>query len=170
MESYMARANYNYDDKYYLSASVRSDGSSKVMINKWGTFWSVGGGWRFSAEPFMRAAKGWLDNAKLRASYGVIGNQNGIGNYTNHTWTYGVAVWNPSTNGQGTAQEYSISYGSLVNEELTWETVHTTDIGLDFDTFLMDHKKHCVNKCVFCFIDQMPPGMRKTSRTRRGIS
>ena len=44
MESYMARANYNYDDKYYLSASVRSDGSSKFMINKWGTFWSVGGG------------------------------------------------------------------------------------------------------------------------------
>lgn len=135
MESYMARANYVYDDKYYLSGSVRSDGSSKFMINKWGTFWSVGGGWRFTSEPFMQATKGWLDNAKLRASYGVIGNQNGIGNYTNHTWTYGVAVWNPSTNGQGTGQEYSIGYGSLINEELTWETVHTTDIGLDFSLF-----------------------------------
>lgn len=135
MESYLGRANYIYDDKYYLSGSVRSDGSSKFYKNKWGTFWSVGGGWRFSAEKFMEPAKNWLDNAKLRLSYGVIGNQNGIGNYTNHTWSYGVANWAPSTNGSGVPQDYSIGSGALVNEDLTWETVHTTDVGLDFSLF-----------------------------------
>lgn len=132
MESYLARVNYIYDDKYYVSGSLRGDGSSKFIKNKWGMFWSVGGGWRFSAEKFMEPTRNWLDNAKLRLSYGVLGNQNGIGNYTNHTWGYGVAVWNPSMNGTGTGKEYSISYGNLVNEELSWEDVHTTDVGLDF--------------------------------------
>ena len=132
MESYLARANYIYDDKYYLSGSVRADGSSKFAKDKWGVFYSVGGGWRFTGEEFMENTKSWLDNAKLRLSYGVIGNQNGVGNYGYHTWSYGVAQWNAATNGTGTAKAYSIGYGGLVNEDLTWETVHTTDVGLDF--------------------------------------
>ena len=132
MESYLARANYIYDDKYYLSGSLRVDGSSKFAKDKWGIFYSVGGGWRFTSEEFMEGTKSWLDNAKLRLSYGVIGNQNGIGNYGNHTWSYGVSTWNTASNGTGTAKVYSISYGGLVNEDLTWENVHTTDVGLDF--------------------------------------
>lgn len=132
MESYFGRANYIYDDKYYVSASIRADGSSKFYRNKWGTFWSVGLGWRFSSEKFMEGTRNWLDNAKLRASYGVIGNQNGIGNYTNHTWSYGVATWNSSTSGQGNPKTFRISAGGLVNEELTWENQHSFDVGLDF--------------------------------------
>lgn len=135
MESYMARANYIYDDKYYLSGSIRADGSSKFYKNKWGAFWSVGAGWRFSSEKFMEETKDWLDNAKLRASYGVIGNQNGIGNYTNHYWSYGVATWNTVSNGTGTASTYSISDGGLINDELTWEKQHSFDLGLDFSVF-----------------------------------
>jgi TonB-linked SusC/RagA family outer membrane protein len=132
MESYLGRINYIFDNKYYLSGSLRGDGSSKFVNNKWGLFGSVGGGWRFSAENFMSGTKDWLDNAKLRVSYGVIGNQNGIGDYTNHTWSYGVSIWNTVSNGTGTAKDYSISYGALVNEDLTWENTHTTDLGLDF--------------------------------------
>ena len=136
MESYFGRANYIYNDKYYLSGSLRADGSSKFMKNKWGTFWSVGGGWRISSESFMKQFSGWLDNAKIRASYGVIGDQSNIsGYYTNHTWSYGVSTWNQVSNGTGTAKDYSIGYGGLVNEELTWETAHTLDAGLDFSLF-----------------------------------
>lgn len=132
MESYFARANYNYDEKYYLSGSVRADGSSKFAKDKWGVFYSVGAGWRFTSESFMEGTKSWLDNAKLRLSYGVIGNQNGAADYGYHTWSYGVGSWNTSSNGTGTAKTYSIGYGGLVNEDLTWENVHTTDVGLDF--------------------------------------
>jgi len=135
MESYLARANYIYDDKYYLSGSLRADGSSKFAKDKWGVFYSVGGGWRFTSEEFMEGTKSWLDNAKLRLSYGVIGNQNGAPDYGHHTWSYGVGTWATSTNGTGTAQTYSVSYGSLVNEDLTWENVHTTDVGVDFTMF-----------------------------------
>lgn len=75
MESYLARINYDYKSKYYASGSVRADGSSKFLAgNRWGVFWSVGGGWRFTAEDFMKPAQSWLDNGKLRVSYGVIGN------------------------------------------------------------------------------------------------
>ena len=137
MESYFLRANYIFDDKYYVSASIRRDGSSKFKHaeDRWGTFWSVGGGWRISSEPFMEFSKTWLDNLKLRASYGVIGNQNGIGYYSGYTtWGYGGSNWriDGSTIYPGST---SLSRGSWQNPYLTWENVHTTDAGLDFTLF-----------------------------------
>ncbi|MDR0699922.1 MAG: SusC/RagA family TonB-linked outer membrane protein, partial [Tannerella sp.] len=133
MESYFARANYIYDDKYGLSASLRRDGSSKFKYadDRWGTFWSVGGSWRLSHEKFIReATSGWLNNLKVRASYGVIGNQNGIGTYGGYqTWSYG-ARYTETTSGTGTPASYTVSPGSFVNEHLTWENIHTTDIGV----------------------------------------
>ena len=137
MESYFAQINYVYDSKYYLSASLRRDGSSKFKYaeDRWGTFWSVGGGWRVSSEEFMQAASHWLHNLKIRASYGVIGNQNGIGNYGGYqTWSYG-AVYNTASDGTGTPASYTVSPGAFVNERLTWENVHTTDVGIEFDLF-----------------------------------
>jgi TonB-linked SusC/RagA family outer membrane protein len=138
MESYFARANYIYDDKYGLSASLRRDGSSKFKYadDRWGTFWSVGGSWRISSEEFIReATSAWLNNLKVRASYGVIGNQNGIGTYGGYqTWSYG-ARYTESTSGTGTPASYTVSPGSLVNEHLTWENINTTDIGVEFDLF-----------------------------------
>lgn len=136
MESYFGRANYIYDDKYYVSASIRRDGSSKFKKpeNRWGTFWSIGGAWRISSEEFMSGTKGWLDNLKLRASYGVIGNQNGISMYSGYqTWSYGGSNW---TAGSTTRpQTTTLSKGGWVNDALTWENVHTTDAGIDFTLF-----------------------------------
>lgn len=137
MESYFLRANYIFDDKYYVSASIRRDGSSKFKYseNRWGTFWSVGGGWRISSESFMNFARIWLDNLKVRVSYGVIGNQNGIGNYSGYTtWSYSGSNWqlSGSTVYPGST---SLSRGSWQNPHLTWENVHTTDAGFDFTLF-----------------------------------
>lgn len=134
MESYFGRANYIYNDKYYLSASIRRDGSSKFKKDRWGTFWSVGGGWRISAEPWMEGTSDWLDNLKVRASYGVIGNQNGIGMYSGYqTWSYSGSNW---TTGSTTHPDTTtLSKGGWVNDALTWEHVHTTDAGIDFTLF-----------------------------------
>jgi TonB-linked SusC/RagA family outer membrane protein len=142
MESYFTRANYIYDDKYYLSASLRRDGSSKFKYaeDRWGTFWSVGGGWRISGEEFMQATGEWLNNLKARASYGVIGNQNGIGTYGGYqTWTYGAVYNTGRTDGIGVPASYTVSPGNVVNEHLTWENVHTLDLGVDFDLFNRVH-------------------------------
>ena len=136
MRSYLGRANYIYDDKYYASASIRWDGSSKFRAsNRWGTFWSVGAGWRFSSEKFMKDFT-WLNNGKLRASYGVLGNQNGIGRYqTYRTWTYSASKYAQTEGGTGTPVGYKLSMGATPNTELTWEETKTLDIGLDLTVF-----------------------------------
>lgn len=136
MESYFARANYIYDNKYYLSASLRRDGSSKFkkLENRWGTFWSVGGGWRISAEPWMEGTSTWLDNLKVRASYGVIGNQNGIDYYSGYQrWSYSGSDWTAAS--ANYPEKVSLSKSAWVNDGLTWENVHTTDAGLDASLF-----------------------------------
>ncbi len=133
MEGYFARANYIYDNKYYLQASVRDDGSSKFKYNenRWGIFWSVGAGWRISAENFMKDVS-WVTDMKLRGSYGVIGNQNGISNYSGYqTWGLGASSYNYSGASYYPAG-YTLSKGNFVNDALTWEKVHTIDVGLDF--------------------------------------
>ncbi|SHF97563.1 TonB-linked outer membrane protein, SusC/RagA family [Mariniphaga anaerophila] len=135
MESYLGRANYIFDEKYYLSASVRADGSSKFKKDRWGTFWSVGTGWRITSEPFMEGTKNWLDNLKLRASYGVIGNANAIGRYSGYrTWGYG-AKYTTTSAGTGTPASYTLSPGGMVNDALTWENTNTFDCGIDFSLF-----------------------------------
>jgi TonB-linked SusC/RagA family outer membrane protein len=137
MDSYLARANYIYNDKYYVSASLRRDGSSKFKYNedRWGTFWSIGGGWRITSEDFMKSTEDWLNNLKIRASYGVIGNQNGIPTYASYqTWNYS-ANYQSATNGQGTPASYNLSQGGYVNEHLTWENNRTFDAGIDFNLF-----------------------------------
>ena len=133
LESYLARANYIYDEKYYLSGSFRSDGSSKfIKENRWGNFWSLGAGWRISSEPWMEGTKSWLDNAKIRTSYGVTGNQNGVTSYyINPTWSYGVSVWQ-GLKGGDRAETYSLSSPGLVDTDITWEHVNQFDLGIDF--------------------------------------
>lgn len=139
MRSWLGRANYIFADKYYVSGSVRRDGSSKFRKeNRWGTFWSVGAGWRFTEESFMQDLRdSWLNNGKLRASYGVIGNQNGIGRYqTYRTWGYST-TYQTTNNGTGrpTGDSYKLSMGGLVNTQLTWEETKTFDVGLDLTLF-----------------------------------
>jgi TonB-linked SusC/RagA family outer membrane protein len=153
MESYFGRLSYIYDEKYYLEASVRRDGSSKFKYKdtRWGTFWSVGGGWRISAEEFMKGTNSWLNDLKIRSSYGIIGNQSGIGNYSGYqTWSYG-AIYTSSTSGTGTPASYTLSQGAFVNDGLTWENTQTLDAGVDFTMFKRVHgsidwyNKHTTN-------------------------
>ena len=107
LESYLGRANYIYDDKYYVSASIRRDGSSKFKTNdtRWGTFWSVGAGWRISSEKFMEKTHSWLDDLKLRASWGINGNDE-IDNEATYT-KYLVSLSNASYNRNGDNQHLS---------------------------------------------------------------
>ncbi|SHJ43113.1 TonB-linked outer membrane protein, SusC/RagA family [Tangfeifania diversioriginum] len=133
MQSFLARANYEYDNKYYLQASLRHDGSSKFknVEDRWGTFGSLGVGWRISREGFMESTQSWLDNLKLRASAGVIGNQNGVSNYANYrTWSYG-ATYTESTSGTGVPASYRLTQGG-VKPNITWEKSRVIDIGLEY--------------------------------------
>lgn len=82
IESYLSRAKYNYDNKYFFEASLRSDGSSRFHPdNRWGTFWSVGGSWIVSREKFMANCSDHVNMLKLRASYGQVGDDSGISYY-----------------------------------------------------------------------------------------
>ena len=137
LRSYLARANYNYADRYFISASVRRDGSSKFKYaeNRWGSFWSVGAGWRFSNEAFMESTQDWLTNGKFRASYGVIGNQNAVANYSGYnTWTYG-GIYKSATDGTGTPSGFTLKQNAIVNDSLTWEKTNTFDVGIDLTFF-----------------------------------
>lgn len=123
IEGLFAMADYNYSNKYYLSAAYRLDGTSRfVGTNRWGNFWSVGAGWRISSEKWCEDAKSWLNELKLRASYGTQGNE-GLDNYTPYTDQYGV-TWNGSELGYG--QSY---WG---NPNITWESQNTFDAGIDY--------------------------------------
>lgn len=136
MKSFLVRANYIFADKYYLSGSIRTDGSSKFKHNedRWGTFWSVGGGWRFTEELFFeKIKKNWFTNGKIRASYGIIGNQNAVGRYSGYqTWNYGT-TYTTTSDGKGHPVNggATLRLNSLVNDRLTWENTKTFDIGLD---------------------------------------
>ncbi len=130
--SWFGRANYDYNKRYMLTATFRADGSSKFAPgNRWGFFPSVGLGWRISDENFLASTKSWLSDLKLRASYGVSGNDR-----------IGTSAWLPN---------YSVSSGSLFlesnetsptayyalpsflyNQNVKWETTVSQNVGLDF--------------------------------------
>lgn len=134
MESYFGRVGYNYAGKYFFDGSVRRDGSSKFRYNdeRWGTFWSAGLGWDLAAESFMQSASTWLNDLKLRASYGVIGNESGISNYSGYQiWGFG-ANYQTSGNGTGVPASFNLTQGAVPNTALTWENTHTFDAGVDF--------------------------------------
>lgn len=125
LTSYLARAQYDFESRYLLTATVRADGSSKLHPDhRWGYFPSVSAGWRFSDEAFMESTKGILDDAKLRTSWGINGNQNGIGNY-DYLDKYYISKTEESGNGP------SIGLDRLGNKDLKWETTSQYNVGLD---------------------------------------
>ncbi|WP_243416314.1 SusC/RagA family TonB-linked outer membrane protein [Flavobacterium sp. HTF] len=132
--SFFARANYSYDGKYLLTATVRRDGSSRFgENNKWGTFPSASAAWKISSEEFMDGTKGWLDNLKLRVGYGVTGNQDGIGEYKSLS-ILGVgndSYYDPVT------KTWSLAYSPKQNPnpDLKWESTEQVNIGIDFSLF-----------------------------------
>ena len=129
LTSYLSRLTYNYQGKYLFTAAVRSDGSSRFgSQNRWGTFPSASLGWVLSDEDFVKSIKD-ITFAKLRASYGVIGNNN-IGNYTPY------ALVNNTTNAVfGNTVATGAVVTSLANPNLGWETTKQFDFGLDLGLF-----------------------------------
>ena len=131
-EGYFGRINYDYAHKYYASLSYRHDGSSRfAKENRWGNFWSFGAGWRISEEAFMKDVK-WVNNLKLRASYGETGNDNildsdGDPDYYPYQTLYGLGYKNGS--------EAGAYFTVIANPSLKWETQISTDIALEFGLF-----------------------------------
>lgn len=128
LSSFFFNGQYDYRDKYYLSASVRADGSSRFAKgHRWAAFWSVGGKYRFTEEDFMAPLKDWLSAGALRASYGTTGNQEvGSGYYA-------------ARNLYGFGYNYNSQPGMLLtqfaNEDLKWEMTRKFNVGLDITLF-----------------------------------
>jgi len=127
IESFFSRLNYDYNSKYFISGSVRRDGNSRfARESRWGTFWSVGGGWNVNNEELLNSVE-WVNLLKLRSSYGVVGNAEGIGLYAYQ----GLYSFNNNANEPGITQ----SQTAFLNKELTWEGNKQFDIGIDFSLF-----------------------------------
>ncbi len=144
--SFFGKVNYTYADRYLASLTLRRDGSSRFgKNNRYGTFPSVSAGWRISEERFMEKTD-WLDNLKLRASWGQTGNQeiSNIARYTLYESNYGEAGFGGQSYGTsydiaGTNGGQTLPSGfkrnQLGNDDLKWETTTQTNLGFDFGLF-----------------------------------
>ena len=133
-QGFLARVQYDYAGRYFISASYRRDGSSRFAPgNRWGDFGSAGAAWLISDEEFMQGAQ-WIGMLKLKASYGVQGNDNLYpdANYARKYYPYSDNYTHSFNEGSG---EYSVSLDYKGNEELTWESSHSFNIGADFEMF-----------------------------------
>lgn len=127
MRSYFGRVNLNWDNRYLLEANLRADGSSKFAPgHRWGYFPSVSAGWRISEEKFMQNTLLWLNQLKLRASYGSLGN-NATTSYYMYQSLFATANYILNGNIAG-----GLAQTVLANPSLTWEKTYMTNIGLDF--------------------------------------
>ena len=128
LSSFFGRATYNYSGKYYLTVTVRHDGSSK-LAQSWGTMPSFSAGWRISSENFMKGID-VIDDLKIRGGWGKSGNQEGISNYAK----YGLIGYTrrTPTNPLSGPASYQFSYG---NPDLRWETTAQTNMGIDLTMF-----------------------------------
>lgn len=120
-ESYLGRARYNYDNRYFAEASIRRDGTSRfAKENRWGTFWSVGGSWIISSEKFMNNVN-WVDYLKLRAAYGSVGNDAAASAYASYS-LYGMASYD---------NEKTLIPTSLAADDIHWEATKTLDVAVE---------------------------------------
>ena len=125
VESYFSRLNYNFDNKYYISASARRDGSSVFGRNtRWGNFYSVGASWRIDREDFIQDL-GFVDQLKLRASFGQVGNDN-LGDFF---------LSQPRFSLTSNAGSPAITWSDIGNANLQWETVDSYDVAVEFGLF-----------------------------------
>jgi len=157
LDSYFSQFNYDYNKKYFLTASARRDGSSRFKNNKWGTFWSVGAGWVASKESFMSNVK-WIDYLKLKASYGWIGDQG-----TNLQYGWQLSAINQTVDGS-----YSFTESSTqANPDLTWETSKIAQVGFESSLFndyiKLDVDYYVKNTEDLFFTQALPPSSGFTS-------
>jgi TonB-dependent starch-binding outer membrane protein SusC len=129
LASYLLRANYNYDSKYYLGASIRRDGLSRLPVDtRWGTFWGSSAAWRISKESFWNQSSisSWFNDLRLRGSYATIGNSELGSNNFPYLGTYSAKQYGSQT---------GIAWSNMGNNKLKWETTETFDLGLDGSLF-----------------------------------
>ena len=126
MQSWFGRVGYDYMNKYFASFSIRTDGSSRFAPgHQWGTFWSAGLNWRISEENFLKNVK-WVDDLKVRASYGTSGNKQS-------SYLYGYqGLYSSGSNYNGLN---GIMHSQLPNSELSWEKSKNFNFGVDFGLF-----------------------------------
>ncbi|WP_339339093.1 MULTISPECIES: TonB-dependent receptor domain-containing protein, partial [unclassified Croceitalea] len=125
IEGYFSRVNYNYKNKYYISGSVRRDGSSVFdQDTRWGTFYSVGGSWRIGQEDFL-VNSNVVNQLKLRASYGEVGNDDLLDFFLSQ----------PRFSITSNAASPAIIFTDIGNSELQWETIENFDVALEFALF-----------------------------------
>ncbi|MBP1615529.1 MAG: rane protein [Bacteroidetes bacterium] len=130
MLSYVARVNYSYKGRYMATVSSRWDGSSKFQKNnRWGMFPSAALAWRISEEKFMKPTNEWLNNLKLRTSFGITGNNAGVGPYDTQALANIKYYYN-----MGTSVANGYGY-TMTNSDLTWEKTTELNLGLDFGFF-----------------------------------
>lgn len=127
LESLFSRLNYDYDNRYYVSASYRTDGSSRFSKDvRWGNFWSLGASWRISKEEFMENPQRWLSNLKIKASYGTVGNDN-LGTYYAYQQLYST--------GHNNLDKTGVQISRLGTPDLTWEVSKASNVGFEMGLF-----------------------------------
>lgn len=146
-QSLIGRVNYNYDDRYLIEGQFRYDGSSKFAPgHQWGFFPSVSAAWRISEEPFFKdSALSFINQLKLRVSYGVTGDDNAKD--FNYQWVTGYTYQGGQTNDKGWYNKYAPGYifggewvyganpQPLANLDISWLTMNTFNVGIDFEAW-----------------------------------
>ena len=145
--SYFGKVNYTYNEKYLASFTIRRDGSSRFgSQNQYGIFPSVSAGWRISEEKFMEPTRGWLDNLKIRYSWGQTGNQeiSNTARYTLYKSVVSTGLWGSGQAGtsydiSGINGGYDLANGYVRNQrgndEIKWETTTQHNVGIDYSMF-----------------------------------
>lgn len=149
--SIFGRLSYNWDNRVFVEATYRNDGSSKFAKgHKWEDFWGVSGSWIISNENFFTPAKNYLNNLKIRLSWGQLGNQAGIGLYDHYQYIF-VGGQYPFGDSNNPLKVPNASLGGMPAVDRTWETIETYNAGVDFgllnnrlngtfDYFIKDNK------------------------------
>ncbi len=154
LASFFSNVQYDYDNKYYVSASFRTDGSSRFgKDNRWASFWSVGAKYRITAEKFMQPASNWLSDLTVRASYGTTGNQD-VGDHTDadyYSWIVARDVFGYGYNYNGKPGSGHLQFG---NSDLKWEKTAKFNVGIDATLFnrvflTFDYYNHKTTDMVF---------------------
>ena len=160
--SFFSRVNYSYADKYIAALSIREDGSSKFgPKNRWGTFWSASAAWRISQEEFMKGI-GWLDELKLKFSYGVTGVEPSSPYLSKQRYAYSNPTY---MDGKWI---YTISPTAVANPGLKWEEKHEVDLGLDFALLgrrlsgSLDYYNRLTKDLLYTYSVPVPPNLAST--------
>lgn len=130
IESYFAQLRYDYDNKYFLNGSIRTDGSSRFARgHRWGTFGSVGAAWAVTREDFMKPTASWLKDLKVKASWGYLGNQD----FNTSPVAAGYYPYNDLYTINNLNDQYTFSFKYKGNPDLTWEKTSSFNAGVEFN-------------------------------------